>query len=69
MGRDCADFVGRSPVPAFHLLQERQVSLALGEEPLELGRQVAERNARHLRRRGWERCLEDLRAVKGEDRR
>lgn len=65
MGRDAADFVGRAPVPAFHLLREEQVSLALsslGADKEAVGRQIAERNARHLRRRGWAACLADLRA-------
>ncbi|CAE8663644.1 unnamed protein product, partial [Polarella glacialis] len=68
---DAADFVGRSPFPAFHLLREQEVSAALDgferkqseeeEDDREAaGRTVAERNSRFLRRRGVEACLRDL---------
>ncbi|CAJ1376546.1 unnamed protein product [Effrenium voratum] len=70
-GEDAADFVGRSPFPAFHLLREEEVSAALAKglqgqgdeesEPEAVGRRVSERNARFLRQRGIEKCLRDLR--------
>lgn len=53
---DCANFVGRAPYPAFHLLREEEVSAALAsfhlvdrepfQGPEEVGAFIAERNAR-----------------------
>mmetsp|Transcript_8025 Transcript_8025/g.14608 ORF Transcript_8025/g.14608 Transcript_8025/m.14608 type:complete len:229 (-) Transcript_8025:8-694(-) len=57
---DCANFVGRAPFPAFHLLREKEVSSALAsfrcehpfQGPEEVGEFVATRNARFLREHG-----------------
>ncbi|CAE7369566.1 UTR2 [Symbiodinium sp. CCMP2456] len=74
---DCANFVGRAPYPAFHLLREEEVSAALAsfhlvdrepfQGPEEVGAFIAERNARFLRNRGREACLRSVRACDVSD--
>ncbi|CAE7434555.1 unnamed protein product [Symbiodinium natans] len=74
---DCANFVGRAPHPAFHLLREEEVSAALAgfhlagkdafQDPEAVGKFIAERNARFLREQGGEACLRDLRACAASD--
>ncbi|CAK9043072.1 Hypothetical protein SCF082_LOCUS24685 [Durusdinium trenchii] len=71
VGSDAADFVNRAPWAAFHLLREEEVSAALAsfrvpgtatfDDPEAVGEFISDRNARFLRARGYQKCLQDLR--------
>lgn len=75
---DPADFVMRTPIPAFHLQLEAELGAALhryaqtcvemGEaqewDPEAAGQAISERNAAFLRARGLSACVADLKACK-----
>ncbi|CAK9016158.1 unnamed protein product [Durusdinium trenchii] len=68
-GEDAANYVNRSPVPAFHFLRVKEVTAAAADHPAATqggpeaaSASVALRNALLLRKRGVQHCKEALKA-------